>query len=302
MAIINPPRGRDQSYEQHHKRKVQEPPAPHRPMRFRQKPPSSPGMLSPDMANIVNMRTRIHNPVHTSHTGSTKPKSNNATTDVRVSVSQSVYGGIASPRIHVPPAKNGSLNPSPVLAYLAPSPKQEYTTPVLPYLASAASSPRNEGAAPVIVIEAASPTIDSESEYADTEAEDEAGALYVNDGYTHARRTGLIGSPHGFVLPSATSSSSSLYSISGYVTTASSSASTIIPLESSTSSAFALSSSSSDDSSVTVKAAMTQEVRMRRPDTDSRRYTACSGSGVSVSWIPRDFDELEKEGLRGIAF
>ena len=68
---------------------------------------------------------------------------------------------------------------------------------------------------PVIVIEAASPIIDSESEYAETDLGDEAGGSSAAEGSRDTRRTGLIGSTHGFVPPSYTLYSVSFYSVSG---------------------------------------------------------------------------------------
>ena len=176
-----------------------------------------------------------------------------------MSTATSVYGGLASPSALV--YKRQSLDASPAMLQPSPSPRPDHT-PVLPYLysprtTSTSSKARKQAggpAGPVRVIEAASPIIDSESEYAEADLGDEAGGSSAA-GPEDTRRTGLIGFPHGFVPPSYTFSSVSSYSVSGSGLPTTSSIFTVIPHEYSAISDVVLPSSGSEDSSVTVKAA-----------------------------------------------
>ncbi|KAF8518872.1 hypothetical protein JB92DRAFT_3141867 [Gautieria morchelliformis] len=268
-------------------------------VRCRPLAPDSLGLLSPDMANHARTGTWNHK-----HFGRNDPQ-HGPHSDRRVSIAVSVYDGIASPGAF--PTKNRSPAPIPMSSYLLnPRPEQ---TPVLPYLASpvARSELPNEptqGVGPVIVIEAAPPALDSVSEYAETEAGDEARGLYMPDGSAHARRAGL--SPQGFVAPSPTFSSISLYSIyrSGFANS-SSSTSTAIPHESSASSVPAISSSSSGNSSVTIKDLMPNSIKetgMRNPDPEEGRHPNLSVAPWTKS--RKDINKHDLEGLRGpgIAF
>ena len=248
-------------------------------------PGPSAGSLSSNMTPHMNKRTPSN----------TNEYHNSTSIPVRTSVIPSVYGGIASPPVIATPTQNPVALPC-----LAPNPTPEQT-PVLPYLCSPAPSQEQKPSmGPLIVIEAASPTIDSESEYGESDTGGETAESLPNEdkaelrspNRAHVRRTGLVGSPQGFVRPSSTFSSASSYSVCGTETSPSLSASSIRPHESSSSSVV-LSASSSGDSSVTVTPARTGSAQ------NQRSSRAAIGSTSILSWIPRDFDELEREGVRG---
>ena len=183
----------------------------------------------------------------------------------------------------------GITRSSPVLSYIAPSPKPDQP-PVLPY----PSSPM-QGVCPMITIKIFPPI--SESEY--TNDGDEGSELHVNEGSVYARRTGFIGSPHGFVAPSFTFLSAFYISGSGG-STASSSTSTIIPHEFSASSALALSSSNSRVSGITVKAVVVNSTRVEYCDPDPERHR--NENRVVSSRNPSDIDKIYRDGLMDVAF
>ena len=265
-------------------------------------PTSSPSLLSPDMANPTQpLSLNDRHPLPPVSLRSPVP-------EARMSTATSVYGGLASPSALV--YKRRPPDASPAMLQPSPSPRPEQT-PVLPYLysprtTSTSSKARKQAggpAGPVIVIEAASPIIDSESEYAETDLGDEAGGSSAAEGSEDTRRTGLIGFPHGFVPPSYTFSSVSSYSVSGSGLPSSSSISTIIPHEYSAISDVVLPSSGSDDSSVTVKAPVVNSAQATIMCSQDPRGTSQPNPSIA-SWSrnPRDVERLDREAMRGIAF